>query len=84
MLEPKRNDARKKKLLFRVGGRPVWLRECWVFEMQRRRGRRSNLEGVKMATKLSLDLLYTVAGVSCKNETSSQVRIFENLILSRS
>jgi hypothetical protein len=56
----------RKKLLFRVGGRPAWLRECWVFEMQKRRGRRNNSEGVKIATKLSLDLLYTVAGVSCK------------------
>ena len=56
----------RKKLLFRVGGRPVWLRECWIFEMQKRRGRRSDSEGVKIATKLSLDLLYTVAGVSCK------------------
>lgn len=26
----------RKKMLFRVGGRPVWLRECWVFEVQKR------------------------------------------------
>lgn len=45
----------------------TWLRECWVFEMQRRRGREKQLgRGVKIATKTQHDLLYTVAGVSCK------------------
>ena len=26
----------RKKMLFKVGGRPVWLRECYTLEMQKR------------------------------------------------
>ena len=67
LLGPKRMTLGRKKMLFRGGGRPVWVRGCWVSEVRKRRGRRrSKSEGVKIATKTSLAVLYMVADVSSK------------------